>query len=468
MPAARTDTVVVMGLGFVGAAMAVAIAAAKKPDGTARFHVIGLDLPTEEGRRRADSIAGGAFPFGCQDNSLISETAAAARRGNLVAATDPAVIGDAAVVVVDVNLDVDIAAAAPSVDYAAFRRAIAQIGAHAAPDTLVVVETTVPPGTCERIVVPELARALERRGMDPGQVFVAHSFERVMPGADYLDSIRNYWRVYAGIDDGAAEKCREFLEAIIDTERYPLCRLASTTASELAKVVENSYRAVNIAFVEEWSRLAERIGVDFFSVAEAIRVRPTHSNIRQPGFGVGGYCLTKDPLMGHVSARQLYGEAGLDFPFSSAAVAINKDMPIQTLNRVRAAIGGDLRAKRILLLGVAYRQDVADTRHSPSETFLRAAEADGAVVVAHDPHVEYWAETGRPVAQVLPEPTGFDAVVFAVPHGCYRGLDVCSWLGSARPYVFDANAVLDAAQWAGLAALQVPSGSIGRGAGRSS
>ena len=118
-----------------------------------------------------------------------------------------------------------------------------------------------------------------------------------MPGKNYFDSIVNYWRVYAGIDDESAKKCEKFLKKIINTKDYPLTRLSDTTSSETAKVLENSYRAANIAFIEEWGRFAEDIGIDIFEIIESIRMRPTHSNIRQPGFGVGGYCLTKDPIL---------------------------------------------------------------------------------------------------------------------------------------------------------------------------
>ena len=137
---------------------------------------------------------------------------------------------------------------------------------------------------------------------------------------------------------------------------------------------ENSYRAVNIAFIEEWARFAETVGIDLFSVVEAIRKRPTHANLRQPGFGVGGYCLTKDPLFAHLAAREIWHQDDLDFPFCRQAVCLNNDMPLVSLNKLEAQLGG-LAGRTILLLGLSYRADVGDTRHSPSERFHTEARA---------------------------------------------------------------------------------------------
>ena len=461
MPERRT--VVVQGLGFVGAAMAVAVAMAADADGSPLFEVAGLDLPTVEGRRRADELGRGNFPFRTTDASLAKAARDCVDRGNLTAAVNSAAISRAGVVIVDIHFDVEEKNGRARVDFASFRRALRTIGDLAAPGTLVLVETTVPPGTCAKVAAPVLAEALRARSLPSDALLLAHSYERVMPGADYLASIRNFWRVYAGHTPEAARACRDFLEKIINTSAYPLTELETTTASEFAKVLENSYRAANIAFVEEWARLAERIGVDMFSVIEAIRVRPTHANLRRPGFGVGGYCLTKDPLLGAVAARQLYGYDDLAFPFSEQAIVINRRMPHETVRLVRSALGGSLAGRRLLLLGVAYREDVGDTRYSPSEIFLKAAEGEGAVVVAHDPLVESWEETGHPVARDLPSPNGFDALIFAVPHSEYRKLDVRDWLADKRPLVFDANDVLGREQRGALRAAGVRVGVIGSG-----
>jgi UDP-N-acetyl-D-mannosaminuronate dehydrogenase len=118
-----------------------------------------------------------------------------------------------------------------------------------------------------------------------------------MPGPEYIESIRSFPRVYSGIDARSAGDIEPFLKTIIDTEACELTRLENTNATEMAKVLENSYRAMNIAFAVEWSRFAEEAGVNLYEIVNAIRIRKTHSNLMYPGIGVGGYCLTKDPLL---------------------------------------------------------------------------------------------------------------------------------------------------------------------------
>ncbi|MFA5264950.1 MAG: nucleotide sugar dehydrogenase [Opitutaceae bacterium] len=455
--------VCVQGIGFVGSAMAIAIASAAEPDGAPRFNVVAIDLDTSAGRERATCLNSGRLLFSNIDQKLANAHATALKRGNLHASTDTSHYAKASIVVVDVNLDVDLKATPPAVDLSSLRRAIGTLGDLVPEGCLILVETTVPPGTCEKVVGPLLMERLAIRGMNRDSVLLAHSYERVMPGAAYLDSIINFWRVYSGHTEAAAIACGRFLSQIIDTKRFPLTRVKTTTASELGKVLENSYRATTIAFVEEWSRLAERMGVDIFPVIDAIRMRPTHANFRQPGFGVGGYCLTKDPLLGGVAARQLFGASDLKFPFSELAVAINKKMPLESLRLVREALGGSIAGKRILLLGVSYREDVGDTRYAPSEIFVRAARNEGAQVVCFDPLVNYWNELEERLPESLPGPVGFDAVVFVSTHSLFTTLDIPAWLSGARPLLLDGNRVLSARQINGIEALNLPFRSIGRG-----
>ena len=253
-------------------------------------------------------------------------------------------------------------------------------------------------------------------------------------------------------------------DLFINVAKYPLTRLQSTTASETAKLMENSFRAVSIAFVEEWARFAEAVGVDLFQVVEAIRRRPTHNNIRQPGFGVGGYCLTKDPLLPGVAAREIFGRPDLLFPFSEQAVQTNQKMPLVSLKALEKLLG-DLTRKRILILGVTYRQDVADTRNSPSETFAIAARKRGAEILAHDPLVDYWPEMEMRVqCGPLPPASSVDAVVFCVAHKAYRQLDLAGWLAAGgQPVVLDTIGLLNDLQWAAVRAAGAVHGAIGKG-----
>lgn len=441
---ARRSVVAVQGLGFVGAAMATAVASARDGSGDRLYNVVGVDLDDAAGSARIGNVRNGRFPFETADESLVEALAEATRAGNLTATSDPTAYAAAQVVVVDVPLDIDWRSEKPALVLAPFEAALRTVGGQIGAGTLVLIETTVPPGSTEKVALPVLDEVLRGRGMSVDDIHVAHSYERVMPGADYFDSIVNYWRVYAGTDDEAARLAHEFLSSVINTADFPLTRLSSTTASETAKVLENTYRATTIALMEEWGRFAEAVGVDLFEIVDAIRMRPTHSNMRTPGFGVGGYCLTKDPLFAAVAARELFG-LDAEFPMSTAAVRTNDAAPIEGLNRIERLVGS-LDGRRVLLAGISYRQDVGDTRYSPSETFARAAQARGATIVPHDPLVDHWDELGVDVPDGLPSPREVDVVVFAVPHAVYREIDMATWLDGATPLVFDGFDVLTATQ----------------------
>lgn len=460
----ESTTVCIQGLGFVGSAMAVAVASATDNEGHPLYDVWGVDLPTESGTRIVNALSEGIFPFENSDAELEEALLEAHRKGNLHATCENGVYGKADIIVVDVNLDVDYHEdGTPYVDLSSFRRAIKTLGDEMSSGCLVIVETTVPPGTCEKIVEPLLRECFEARGLDPDSVLVAHAYERVMPGSDYLNSIVNYWRVYSATSEEAAKRCDAFLSSIVNIEDYPLTRLSKTTASETAKVLENSYRAATIAFMEEWSRFAEAVHIDLFEVIDAIRMRPTHSNMRQPGFGVGGYCLTKDPYFAPLAAHELFGCENLEFPFSVAAVEANNRMPLVTLDKIEDHFQGSLKGRKVLVLGVSYRQDVGDTRHSPTETFVRAAEENGLAVTCHDPLVERWPEMNREVLSELPSFEDYDVVVFAVAHASYQDIDMINALEGSQVVIVDANRVLTEKQRGDVKKAGVELVCIGRG-----
>jgi UDP-N-acetyl-D-glucosamine dehydrogenase len=442
--ATRTLPVVcVQGLVFVGVAMAIAVASARDASGDPVMNVIGVELPTPAGRRKISLLNRGQLPLVTTDEELKRAFRQVHEQGNFFATSDETCYRLADIAVVDIPLDVDFdSLPEPKAKWDDFRAGIRTLGRYLPPGSLVLVETTVPPGTCERVVASELAAALKERGLKEDALLLAHSYERVMPGRDYYRSIVNFWRVYAATTAEAADAARDFLSKIINVAQFPLTRLDSTTASETAKILENSYRAATIAFIEEWGRFAEAAGIDLFQVIDAIRQRPTHSNMRQPGFGVGGYCLTKDPLLAQIGARDLLGLKDVAFDVSRQALEINQRMPLVSLDRLERAFGGRLKGRQIALLGVTYREDVADTRYSPSETFYRAAQARGANVIVSDPLTTEWPELGIAVSRELPNPASIDAMVLAVQHRDYQELDFVAYLGSARPVLLDANRVL--------------------------
>lgn len=427
--------VAVQGLGFVGAVMA--LVCANSPGN--EYAVLGVDLATPETWWRICELNEGVFPLAADDPKIAVFYAAARNQGTFLATHDPYAYSVADTIVVDINLDVIKRSDASGllgdyeVDLSGFRKAMTTIGDHCKSSVLVLVETTVPPGTCEQVVRPILADRLSARGLSCEQFKLGHSYERVMPGPDYIDSIRTFPRVYAGLDDASAEATERFLRDIIDTKTCPLTRLSSTTASEMAKVLENSYRAMNIAFVVEWSRFAEEAGVDLYSVVKAIRQRPTHANLMLPGIGVGGYCLTKDPLLASW-ARQTYFSADVPLPCSVEAVRINDQMPAFAFRFLQAA-AGDLAGKRVILMGVSYRGDVGDTRFSPVGPFYDCLVMAGAEVMLHDPFVQHWSEKSAVVYQELSAALAAtpDVVVLSAMHSQYRSESTIELLSRCKP-----------------------------------
>ncbi|MGN9133996.1 nucleotide sugar dehydrogenase [Clostridium sp. HCP1S3_B4] len=434
--------VCIQGLGFVGAAMALAVANAKDSNNNNLYNVIGIDIDNKSGNNKVNSLNSGRFPFENSDKKIESVQKEVYKRGNLFATTNEKYFNLADIVIIDINLDINYDINdEPFLNLSAFKDAIKTIGKNIKNDTLVIVETTVPPGTCEKIVKPILSKELKKRGMSDN-VLIAHSYERIMPGDKYFDSIVNYWRVFSATSKVAEDMCENFLKTIINTDKYPLTKLKSTTASETAKVLENSYRAMNIAFMEEWGRFAENVGIDMFEIVEAIRKRPTHSNIMQPGFGVGGYCLTKDPYFAKLASKDIFKIDGMEFPFCTEAVKVNNNMPLVTLDKIKKYFNGNIKDKKILLLGVSYRQDVGDTRHSPSEIFVRNAIKQGAKVEYQDPLVSYWSEMECDVMQEIPDADKYDVVVFAVQHKIYKNLNISKWLKNKNILILDSNNVL--------------------------
>ena len=180
------------------------------------------------------------------------------------------------------------------------------IGERIPASCLVLIETTVAPGTTEFVAWPILKRSFAARGIAT-EPLLAHSFERVMPGREYVRSIRDFWRVCSGCTPEAKARTVRFLGEILNTREFPLTVMDRPIESETTKIVENSYRATILAFLNEWSLFAERNGVDLIKVIEAIKVRPTHDNIIFPGPGIGGYCLPKDGGLGYWAYKHILG-----------------------------------------------------------------------------------------------------------------------------------------------------------------
>ena len=383
--------VCVQGLGFVGLAMATVVANAKTKEGRPQYRVVGVDLPERDGFY--NTINQGQMPFTSEDESFPSELhRAVVETNNFLATPDTKFFASADIVVTDVNLSIE--KKSPN-DYfsfslkdAPFRAAVRTLGQTIRPECLVLVETTVPPGFTSEVVLPILREEFLKRGIK-SEPLVAHSYERVMPGRHYLSSIRAIHRTFSGTSSAAAERAKNFLSTIVDVEKFPLRQEAYPEASELAKVMENSFRAMNIAFIQEWTELADKMGVNLYSVVEGIRNRPTHKNIMNPGFGVGGYCLTKDSLLAQWSSDEFF-HSDLGLPMSLEALKINDHMPLYTAKLIRERIS--LRGKSVGILGLSYREDVGDSRFSPTEIFYDEIKKDGATIKIHDTYLQSWIE----------------------------------------------------------------------------
>jgi nucleotide sugar dehydrogenase len=335
------------------------------------------------------------------------------------------------------------------------------IGEKIPPHCLVLIETTVAPGTTEFVAWPILKKAFAARKID-GDPLLAHSFERVMPGREYVSSIRDFWRVCAGCNGEARQRVEEFLREVLNTDKYPLTVMDRPIESETTKIVENSYRATILAFLNEWSVFSERNGVDLIKVIQAIRVRPTHSNIIFPGPGIGGYCLPKDAGLGYWAYKHILGFEDGDqvFRISPTAVDINDTRALHVAELVRDALrnmGRYIAGADVLLCGASYRQDVGDTRYSGSEMVARKLAEMGAEIRVHDPYVDHWYELesqdvypapGHSWARFFRNQAGMkdirvqkdlaaalkdvEALVLAVPHEAYRTLSpeqVVDWAG---------------------------------------
>jgi nucleotide sugar dehydrogenase len=360
-------------------------------------------------------------------------------------------------------------------EIAALEESLKILGEKIQPHCLILIETTVPPGTTEYVAYPILKKAFEGRGIAT-EPLLAHSYERVMPGREYIASIRDFWRVCSGINDASRERVRTFLSEVLNVAKFPLTVLDRPIESETCKIVENSYRATILAFLDEWSRFAERNGVDLIKVIQAIKVRPTHSNIIFPGPGIGGYCLPKDGGLGVWSYQTLMGFEDDIFKITPLAIDINDTRALHATELIRDALrnmGKIVAASKVVMLGASYREDVDDTRYSGSEIMVRKLTEMGAEIAVHDPCVTHWWELEKqdtyPAAgnssarffrnqdklrdlriqkDLAAALKGADAVVLAVRHQAYLDLDPDEVVSmTSRPVaIIDCFGILDDAK----------------------
>jgi nucleotide sugar dehydrogenase len=453
--ASGREIVVVMGLGFVGAVMAAVVADPKDGKGNPTKFVIGMQRPSTRSFWKTPLLNRGISPVSSEDPevALIIERCVNEKK-TLTATFTYDALKLADVVVVDVQCDY-LKESLGNVqdgraDMDALEESLEIIAQNISPRTLVLIETTVAPGTTEQVAYPIIKKMFRKRGIESDPL-LAHSFERVMPGRNYVSSIRDFWRVCSGVNEDATRRVVKFLKEIINTEKYSLTVLDRPIESETAKIVENSFRATILAFLDEWSLFAEQNGVDLIKVINAIKVRPTHSNMIFPGPGIGGYCLPKDGGLGLWAYRHIHGFEDDIFKITPLAININDTRALHVAQLTRDALrnmGRPIASAEILVLGASYREDVGDTRYSGSELIVRRLTEMGAELRVHDPYVLHWWEFEKQdeypasshslkrffrgqekLKDLRIEPDlkkaleGTDAVILAVKHKHYLNLD---------------------------------------------
>ena len=353
----------IIGLGYVGLPLAVEFA-------RAGAHVVGVDVDP----RKAQLIA--ANQSYIEDISS-AELAAINATGRFVATTDATLLDDRDAIIICLPTPLD-EHRNPDLSYVLAGAETA--AAHLAPGALLVLESTTYPGTTREIVAPILERTGRRVGED---VFLAFSPERVDPGNPTY-GIRNTPKVVGGMTPGCTSRAAELYATVCDTVHV----VSTPESAELSKIVENTFRAVNIALVNELAMLADRMGIDIWETLGAASTKPFGFMPFWPGPGLGGHCIPVDPFYLTWRAKAF----DMNTEFVELAGRVNTNMPYYAVARIARAMneqGRAMKGAKVLLLGMAYKANVGDLRESPSLKLVELLRKDGADVEYHDPHVAH-------------------------------------------------------------------------------
>jgi UDP-N-acetyl-D-glucosamine dehydrogenase len=365
----RSAIVAVVGLGYVGLPLAVEFA-------NAGFRVIGYDVS----QRVVDLLNGGASHIQDVPASTVAALVAA---GRFSATTDEARLGEADAISIAVPTPLG-KTRDPDMSYVqAATNAVAR-NAHAG--MLVVLESTTYPGTTREVLQP----VFEAQGLVVGEdIFLAFSPERVDPGNTQYHT-KNTPKVVGGVTSACTDVAVALYESCIDT----VVRVSSTETAELVKLLENTFRSVNIAMANEMAIVCDKLGVDVWEVIDAAATKPFGFMKFTPGPGIGGHCIPLDPHYLAWKMRTLNYKTR----FIDLAGEVNTSMPAFVVSKVARALNEDRKAVNgsvVLVLGVAYKRDIDDYRESPALDVIRLLEQDGAEVVYHDPYVPTFREDGH-------------------------------------------------------------------------
>ena len=374
-------SVVVFGQGYVG--LPLALAAVKSG-----FRVTGLDNNAE----RVFQITEGISPVEDITNEQLST---ALKSGNFRVTTDPTFDSDVKVICICVPTPLD---SNHKPDLTALDKAVTTAGKSLKPGMLVIVESTISPGTTRNMLLPIL---IKTSGLSEKEFHLAYSPERIDP-LNKEWNIKNTPKLVAGLTDQAAKLAQEFYSKFID--QVVIC--PTVEVAETAKLLENSYRLVNISFINEISMFCQKIGVDINEVVKAASTKPYGFMPFYPSVGVGGHCIPVDPIYLSEAAKS----AGAASRFIDLADEINQAMPSYFVERAKQIIDG-VKGKKILVIGLSYKPNVADVRESPVISLIEQLRKAGAEVSWHDELVESWnGQESTPIS------ADFDLAIIATPH----------------------------------------------------
>ncbi len=364
----RNAVVSVVGLGYVGLPLAVVFA-------EAGFRIVGIDLDKD----RVDSINRGVSYIQDITSKRLSDLVArGATAGQLSGTTSYQALDQADAVVVCVPTPLS-KTKDPDLSY--ILSAVDEIAERLHHGMLVVLESTTYPGTTEEMVLPRLQRTDGRQLREGEDFLLAFSPERIDPGrTDW--TIHNTPKVIGGVTANCLDGATALYSSIVDQ----VVGVSSPRVAEMVKLLENTFRATNIALVNECAIICDRLGVDVWEVIEAAKTKPFGFMPFYPGPGIGGHCLPVDPQYLAWKLRTL----DYDARFVRLADEINLGMPLYWVSKVQDALnerGKAVKGSNILVLGVSYKRDLADTRESPALDILELLIERGAAVTYHDPYV---------------------------------------------------------------------------------
>ncbi len=394
----RTARVAVVGLGYVGLPLAAALAASG-------YEVVGIDVDPA----KVEAVN--------QGRSYIADVADAdllAPASRLRATSDYAILGQCDAVSICLPTPLD---RKRQPDVSAILASGREIARHLHPGLIVVLESTSYPGTTTELLLPLLEAAAQPRGWQAGEeFFVAFSPERVDPGrTDW--TIQTTPKIVAGVTENCLAAVQAYYGPVFET----LVPVSSPSAAEMAKLFENTYRFVNISLVNELLLMCDRLGLDCWEVLEAAATKPFGFTGFTPGPGVGGPCIPVDPHFLSWKMKSIDAESR----FIELAGQINAEMPRYWVQKVQDALndaGKAVKGSRVLVLGAAYKPDVADARESPAVDILQRLLQKGARARYHDPYILSLVEKGVPltaVADLEGEVQNADCVVIATAHSVY-------------------------------------------------